>query len=631
LWADDDVYSCRRELFRDRDHGGTSPRQHTSAQLRVHARERACSKLVTRRAYFGAVLLIASVLVAGYLYGRGSTGQRTFGTARIERGPITATVSTTGTLNAVITVQVGTQISGQVSELFVDFNSRVTKGQVVARINAAGFEAKVNQARADVEAAEANVLNQEAQVERAQADVATAEANVVNQQAQVDRARADVDNARSALAAARAQTRKARIALGDATRDLDRKTDLFRHELISRAERDTAQALHDSAIAQFQTNQAQEEALVSAVRSAQGQLASSQAQAQAMAAGIRAAAAQLRVARALLRAAEATVRQKRAALEQARVDLGHTLIRSPVDGIVVSRSVDVGQTVAASLQAPTLFTIAQDLTKMQVDANVDEADIGRIREGQKATFTVDSFRSQSFTGTVAQVRKAARVVQNVVTYNVVIAVDNADQKLLPGLTANVRIAIASRPSALKVPNVALRFRPTMDEEVGAPASERGLSGGSVANVQDVRDQLVRTLKLDQAQEQTVSAILEARRQQSMGVERLPGPQRRTAALGVREEARVKIRALLSPEQQLQFDQLPIGQLAILGADQRSGTVWVIDRLGRPTAVTLILGVTDGSYTEILESDLSDGREVIVSDSPVPREEPRAGGGVRLRL
>jgi HlyD family secretion protein len=263
---------------------------------------------------------------------------------------------------------------------------------------------------------------------------------------------------------------------------------------------------------------------------------------------------------------------------------------------------------------------------MQVDANVDEADIGRVREGQKATFTVDSFRSQSFTGTVAQVRKAARVVQNVVTYNVVVAVDNADQKLLPGLTANVRIATASRPSALKVPNLALRFQPTMEEGVGAPARERGFSGANVATGQGARDQLVRALKLDQAQAQAVSTILEERHQRSMDVERLPEPQRVAAATGVREETRAKIRALLNREQQVQFDQLAIPGAD--SADQRSGTVWVLDQLGRPTAVPVILGVTDGSHTEILERGLSEGREVIVGDSPVPHEEPR---GVRLRL
>ena len=540
----------------------------------------------------GIVLAAVGALIGVYLYGRGSGSPTSLRTARVERGPLTATVSTTGTLNAVMTVQVGTQISGQVRELFADFNSRVKKGQRIALIDPSGFEAKVNQARADVEGADANVLNQRAQVERAHADVITAEANTANQ---------------------RAQTAKARVVLDDAKRDLDRKNDLFHRGLVSRSERETSQAAHDSAEAQLEANRAQERATV---------------------AGIQAAKAQLQVIAAQLSAAKASVRQKQAALQQALVDLERTSIRSPVDGVVVSRNVDVGQTVAASLQAPTVFTIAQDLTRMQVDANVDEADIGRVDEGQNATFTVDSFGGRTFSGRVTQVRKAARVVQNVVTYNVVVAVANPDEKLLPGLTANVRIVVASRPSALKVPNVALRFRPSADRDEGEPGRDRGaLVGTSLAAVDETRGQLVRELKLSQDQERALLPILEERRQRSVGVERLPPQQRRAATLAVREEIRVKIRALLNREQQTVFDQLPIGQPAASGAEGRPGTVWVFDRLGRLNPIPIVLGVTDGSFTEALEGDLKEGQEVVVS-ALTPgsgSQSAPAGGGPRLRL
>ena len=540
----------------------------------------------------GIVLAAVGALIGVYLYGRGSGSPTSLRTARVERGPLTATVSTTGTLNAVMTVQVGTQISGQVRELFADFNSRVKKGQRIALIDPSGFEAKVNQARADVEGADANVLNQRAQVERAHADVITAEANTANQ---------------------RAQTAKARVVLDDAKRDLDRKNDLFHRGLVSRSERETSQAAHDSAEAQLEANRAQERATV---------------------AGIQAAKAQLQVIAAQLSAAKASVRQKQAALQQALVDLERTSIRSPVDGVVVSRNVDVGQTVAASLQAPTVFTIAQDLTRMQVDANVDEADIGRVEEGQNATFTVDSFGGRTFSGRVTQVRKAARVVQNVVTYNVVVAVANPDEKLLPGLTANVRIVVASRPSALKVPNVALRFRPSADRDEGEPGRDRGaLVGTSLAAVDETRGQLVRELKLSQDQERALLPILEERRQRSVGVERLPPQQRRAATLAVREEIRVKIRALLNRKQQTVFDQLPIGQPAASGAEGRPGTVWVFDRLGRLNPIPIVLGVTDGSFTEALEGDLKEGQEVVVS-ALTPgsgSQSAPAGGGPRLRL
>jgi HlyD family secretion protein len=578
-------------------------------------------------------IVIAAALLGVYLYARESGSPTGLRTARVERGPLTATVSTTGTLNAVITVQVGTQISGQVRELFADFNSRVTKQQLIARIDPSGFEAKVSQARADVEAADANVLNQHAQVGRARADVSTAEANTANQRAQIDRAQADVENARASLAGGRAQTAKARVVLADAKRDLDRKNDLFHRGLVSRSERETSQAAHDSAEAQLEANRAQEEALSSAIRSALGQFASSRAQEQATVAGIEAAKAQLRVIEAQLRAAQASVRQKRAALQQALVDLEHTSIRSPVDGIVVSRNVDVGQTVAASLQAPTLFTIAQDLTRMQVDANVDEADIGRVDVGQNATFTVDSFRGRTFSGRVTQVRKAARVVQNVVTYNVVVSVANPDGKLLPGLTANVRIVVASRPSVLKVPNIALRFRPSADRDEGEPARGRGaLVGTSQASVDETRGQLVRELKLSQDQDRALLPILEERRQRSVGVERLQPQQRRAAALALREEIRVKIRALLNREQQTVFDQLPIGQPTASGTDGRPGTVWVSDQLGSLSPVPIVLGITDGSFTEVLEGDLKEGQEVVVSASmPAGSEGAPAGSGPRLRM
>ncbi|HXH83620.1 MAG TPA: efflux RND transporter periplasmic adaptor subunit, partial [Candidatus Tectomicrobia bacterium] len=359
-----------------------------------------------------SLVLVAAVVGAAvwaYLYAQSGGNAPQYRTQPVERGPLVATVSATGNLNAVITVQVGSQISGQVRDLYADFNSQVRRGQVIARIDPATFEARVNQARADLENAQASVLNQEAQVERA---------------------RAEVENARAALAEGRAQTAKTQVAVADARRDLERKTELFRRELIARSEQDTAQTTYDSALAQFESARAKEQALTAAIQSA---------------------LAQLRVAEAMLQAARAQVRQKQAALDQAEVDLDRTFIRAPVDGVVVSRQVDVGQTVAASLQAPTLFTIAQDLTKMQVETSVDEADVGRITLGDRATFTVDAFPGQTFSASVRQIRKAAQVIQNVVTYTVVLGVDNPGGRLLPGMTANVRLIVDERPDVLKVP------------------------------------------------------------------------------------------------------------------------------------------------------------------------------------
>lgn len=552
-----------------------------------------------RALWLGVVALVVAAGVWGYSYvqGRGSTPQ--FRTARVERGPLVAAVSATGSLNAVTTVQVGSQISGQIKELFADFNSVVRRGQIIARIDPESFEAKVSQARAEVEAAEAAVLNQQAQVERA---------------------RADVENARAALAEYRAQTARAQVAVLDAKRDLDRKEELFRRELIARSERDTAQANYDSAVAALEAARAKEQAGKAAIGSAE---------------------AQLRVAEAQLVSARAQVQQKRAALHQAQVDLDRTVIRAPVDGVVVSRAVDVGQTVAASLQAPTLFTIAQDLTKMQVDTSVDEADIGRVQVDGRAIFTVDAFPGEVFRGRVTQIRKAAQVVQNVVTYTVVVAVDNPDQKLLPGMTANVKLVVDEKPSVLKVPNAALRFRPPGAEPdpAGPPGPGGGRTGvgglpggpgGGPPSVAQIRERLVKTLELSADQQARLDPILEDTRQQMLALrgESLPDRERQNRARKIREDSRARIREILTAEQRERYDRMVAER-----SGAQMGRVFVPGPDGKPVAVTVRLGVTDGSATEIA-GGLEEGQEVIIglAGGGAPRTAPTGGSpGPRLRL
>ena len=544
------------------------------------------------------VLVVAGGLVGAYLYTQSRGNAPRYRTAPVTRGPITSAVSATGNLNAVITVQVGSQVSGQIKELFADFNSQVKRNQLIARIDPSTFEAKVSAARADLDAAEAAVLNQRAQVERA---------------------RADVDNARAALASGKALTAKSGVAMVDAKRDLDRKTDLFGKGLIARSDLDTAQALNDSSAAQLESNRAQEQALASAIRSSD---------------------AQLRVVEAQLKSSEATVRQKGATLRQSQVDLEYTSIRAPVDGVVILRNVDVGQTVAASLQAPTIFTIAQDLTKMQIDTNVDEADIGRIREGQSVTFTVDSFPTQTFQGQVIQIRKSPKPVQNVVTYNVVIGVDNPDQRLLPGMTANVRVVVDQRPDALKVPNTALRFRPPGEESPapartgalpGRPGGERR-PGGGLPPLEEIRARLVSELKLTEEQQKHLDPILAESRAAFQALSRIPAERRRSAAQQIREEARKKIRAMLTPEQQTTYDQMREGQASTGGT---AGRVFVLDAEGKLQAVPVQLGVTDGSSTEVLRGDLKDGQEVVIGAGGPGASGQRGPGqpqtGPRVRL
>ena len=348
------------------------------------------------------------------LRGPGGVAYRT---AQVETGTVADAVSATGTPNAVVTVQVGSQVSGNILELDADFNSKVIKNQVVARIDPQEFQARVDQARATVNAALASVGNAQAQLEKNRADVASAQAAVANSKA----------------AAVKAQS-----AANDAKSKLDRRLQLVSSGIISKEDGETAQTTYDQNAAAFESASAQTVAAQDGVSSAE---------------------AQVKVDQALITSAQAQVKEDQAALEQAQADLDHTYIRTPVTGVVVARNIDVGQTVAASLQAPTLFQIAEDLTKMQVDTNVSEADVGRVRVGMPATFSVDAYPGRVFHGTVTSIREAPINVQNVITYDAVIGVSNGDLALFPGMTANVKILVERHDDVLKIPNAALRYRP----------------------------------------------------------------------------------------------------------------------------------------------------------------------------
>ncbi|HZN85897.1 MAG TPA: efflux RND transporter periplasmic adaptor subunit, partial [Burkholderiales bacterium] len=349
-----------------------------------------------------AFLVLALAGAAAWWFTRGSDGAVQYRTARIERGPLQATVAASGTVTPVTQVQVGTQVSGQIQELFVDFNSEVKQGQLIARLDPESFQYKLRQVQADLDASRASVMN--------------AQANALAAQAAVSRANVD---------------------LAEARRALQRNEELVAQGFISPAQLDTARAL---------------------VESQQAALRGAQAQAQ--------------VAQAQIASAQAAVKQREALVAQAKIDVERTEIRSPVDGVVIKRSVELGQTVAASLQAPELFVIARNLSDMQVQVAIDEADISRVRLNQKATFTVDAFAARTFDGTVTQVRKAATNTQNVITYTVVISFGNADARLLPGMTANVRLVTDTRENTLKVPNAALRVRLPGVEPAAQAASRR---------------------------------------------------------------------------------------------------------------------------------------------------------------
>jgi HlyD family secretion protein len=448
------------------------------------------------------VALAAAVLVTGawaYLSGTGGTQ---FRAAPVTRGMVASTISATGAPNAVVTVQVGSQVSGNILALYADFNTRVKKGQVVARIDPEIYQARVDQASATLNAAQSAVVNTQAQIEKNKADVSSAQAAVSN---------------------AKANVAKAQSAVTDAKNKLDRRMVLVNQGIMSKEDGETAQATYEQAVAEL-------DAANAAVVAAQD--------------NVNAAQAEVRVGETQLSSAQANVRQAQAALVQAQADLAHTYILAPVDGVVVSRNIDVGQTVAASLQAPTLFQIAEDLTKMQVDTNVAEADVGRVKVGMPATFTVDAYPGTTFRGTVSSIRQAPINVQNVVTYDVVISVANPDLKLFPGMTANVRILVDQHSDVLRVPNAALRFRPA---EAAAPGK---------------------------------------------------------------------------------------------GGRGKGSQVWVLDASGKPQVITVTLGITDGTYTEIRGDGLKEGDRVITAalaakgqtaqttTSASPFGEAGGGGGAR---
>ena len=483
-----------------------------------------------------SVLCLVTMGGGGYLYARALANRHVYRTVPVTRGALASAVSATGTLNAVITVQVGSQVSGQVKEMFVDFNSTVNKGQVIARINPDLFEAQVNQAKAQLDGAEAMVLNQQAVIEKT---------------------RADLESSRAALASSHAQTLKSQVAVVDGKRNLGRQHDLLTRSLIAQADEDAAQVQYDSAVAQYESSAAQERAAGAALRSAEGQL---------------------KVADTLLKNLQAQVAQNEANLAQAKLSLGYTIIRAPVDGVVVARNVDIGQTVAASLQAPVLFVIAQDLSKMQVDTNVDEADVGRVQVGQQATFTVDAFPGRTFRGAITQVRKAAQILQNVVTYDVVVSADNSDLKLLPGMTANIKVVTDQRDGVLQVPNAALRFRPP-GVEADAPRNPSEPPRGPAAPTGEAR----------------------------------PGGDRRPPSEG--RPAGTRTAADAPPRR---------------GGGQ-PGRVWVMGDDGKPRPVAVQLGISDGTRSEVLAGPLTEQSQVIISTGGPSDKNSRTGTEPRLRF
>ncbi|MCL6712043.1 efflux RND transporter periplasmic adaptor subunit [Pseudomonas sp. R2.Fl] len=483
-------------------------------------------------------IAVLAIIGAGVWYWKGRQAKAEEGayrTAQVERGNIRVAISATGTLSAISTVTVGSQISGQVTDVLVDFNSPVKKGDVLARIDPKTYEAQIEQGTAQI-------------------------------------------------AAARASLAQAQATLHNAELDYRRKADLGQQKLVAQSDVDLARAARDQA-------------------------------------------------RAQLNSAQAQIRQQTASTQTTRVNLERTVIRSPVDGVVLTRSIEPGQTVAASLQAPELFTIAEDLRKMKIELAVDEADIGQVKVGQTVSFSVDAFPDRQFKGLVEQVRLAATTTNNVVTYPVVVTVDNADEILLPGLTVNAEIEVSKRDNVLKVSNAALRYKPTAedDQAQGAPQMAQVRGGG----VTEDMERIAGSLQLKPEQRAAFDAAVKAVRDrqaarmaqaQQDGGNRLfaggpgGGPRMVTSggnggAMQAQQRQRMAerfqqdfaaFRASLEPAQQQRWDN----ELKALLSAKRAPLYKLV--AGKPERIMVRLGASDGSATEVA-GNLKAGDQVIVGE------------------
>jgi HlyD family secretion protein len=444
-----------------------------------------------KRVIFGIVVLvvIAGVVLGYSLFIRNGNTQQKYEKTAIDRGDIQALVDTTGTLNPVTIVDVGSQVSGKIAKIYVDFNAQVKEGQVIAELDQSTFLTRVQQN-------EANYLSSKASLE------------------------------------------KANVTLENARKKYDRAKSLFEKDLIS-----------------FEDFEATE--------------------------------TQYFGAKADLQSAEARLEQAKAQLDSSKVDLAYTIIKSPIDGIVINRNVNEGQTVAASFQAPVLFQIANDLSKMQVECSVDEADIGKVKESQKVKFTVDAYPDENFSGTVRQVRYSPEVIQNVVTYTTIVDVHNPEMKLRPGMTATVSIVVGEAKDVLRVPNAALRFTPALSPE-------------------------------------EMRALFEEIRQGRQG-----GGAGTSQTSGQSTEAK--------PRQKPQTDRpvnFPGETNALRSRMKDVSRVWIEDESGKLKVAFIRTGVTDNVYTEIVRGKLEEGQEVITGENGGEEDSrtrnPMRGGVMFMR-
>lgn len=511
--------------------------------------------------WIGAAVLV-SLAAIWFFFLRGEEAEP-YRTEAVTRGDIVSSVSASGALEALDTVQVGSQLSGQVTQVLVDYNDTVRRGQALAYLDAQTYDSRIEQGRAQVNSASAQVAQQQANLAQARANLELAQA------------------------------------------EYNRQRFLFDRGIAAQAALDTAEAQLSSARAGVQTAQAQ------------------------------------------IHSASAGVVQQQASLNAARVERGRTVITAPIDGVVIDRQIEPGQTVASGLNVAVLFTLARDLTRLQAELLVDEADIGQVREGQAVRFTVDAFPDQSYEGVVTQVRALPTSENNVVAYTVVVEAENTRARLMPGMTANADIILSRQENVLLVPSSALRFTPAGADVGDVSGGRRGFrgppggggglpgmsGGGGRERGGGMAGRVIEQLELTDAQRRQVEPILtralQQARQSGGGGGQARG-QRGAARREALNAAFDEIRPLLNAEQQARLETL---RTRMAGGGQR-GVVWVL-RDGEPVQVPVQIGASDGQRTEILSGELREGDQVITGGGPRPdradRERAQGQGGGRVRL
>jgi HlyD family secretion protein len=549
------------------------------------------------------VILVLLVLAGGGAWAfqvrpwEARANEQTFRTVRAERGDVVSAVNATGTITPTSTVIVGSQLSGQVVQIMVDHNDEVTQGMILARLSADQISARADGARADLAQARAQIAVIDAQIEK----------NL-----------ADIQRASTAILDTRAAAQRAATLLDDAEQTFSRQADLARRGVAT-----------EVALQQARTQ-------LSSLKSA---LESSRAQADASVAAHRSLMADTGVLKGQREAAEAAVMQRAAVIRQIEVDLRNSEIRSPVDGVIVQRSIELGQTVAASLAAPTLFLVAQDLRHMEIYANVDETDVGRVRPDQVVTFQVNAYPNRTFQGRVKLVRLGSQTVSNVVIYTAVITIENPNLELKPGMTANLRVLTDRRQGVVRISNAALRYRPAGEgaqSGAGAPGAGPGGAGtlfggggapaflpGGVAGqaagqgtrmLQDLVDAVRSEARTTAAQNTRIEEIVTQTRGEIRQAFQTAGnpQQRRETMRTLLGRLNDQIAAVMTEQQKPAFEAVRarFAEGARPGQPGQVGRVFIIGEDGKAEARRVRLGITDGQFTEVIEG-LEPQQEIVV--------------------